>query len=82
MLSAFRSWNNCHVSVKREDTGKRNYPMNYSLGMKVVQTVKDLRSERLRHVLTKPTVLSQNTSNRTTRNIFEETGRRLSVELW
>ena len=47
--------------------------MDDSLGMKVVQAVKDLSGEGLRHVLVEPTLLSQDTGNRTTRDIFKET---------
>jgi hypothetical protein len=46
--------------------------MDDPLGMEIVQTVKDLRSEQLRHVLVESTVLSQDTGNRTTGNVFEE----------
>ena len=47
--------------------------MDDSLGMKVVQAVKDLSGEELRHVLVEPTLLSQDIGNRTTRDVFEET---------
>ena len=46
--------------------------MDDSLGVEVVQAVKDLSSEGLRHVLDEPTLLSQDTNNRTTRNVFKE----------
>ena len=43
-----------------------------SLGMEVVQTVKDLSSERLGYILVEPTAFSQDAGNRTTRNVFKE----------
>lgn len=51
---------------------KMKYSMNNPLGMEVVQTVEDLFSEGLRHVLVETAVLSQNTGDRTTWNVFEE----------
>ena len=48
------------------------HPMNNPLRMEVVQTVEDLFSEGLRHVLVETTVFSQNAGDRTTRNVFEE----------
>jgi len=43
-----------------------------SLGMEVVQTLKDLSSERLGHVLVEPTAVSQDAGDRAARNVFEE----------
>ena len=57
---------------------KALHSVDDSLGMKVFQTVEDLGTERLRHVVVKSTMLSQDTSNRSTRNIFKE-ARKLSV---
>ena len=57
------------------------YSVNDSLGMEIVQTVKDLRGERLRHILVKSTVLSQDASNRTTWNVFKE-ATKLSSVVW
>jgi len=51
---------------------KSTYSMDDSLGMQVVQTVEDLSSERLGHILVEPTAFSQDAGNRTTRNVFEE----------
>ena len=47
--------------------------MNDSFGMEVVQTVKDLRSEGLCHVLIESASFSQDTGNRTTPSVFKET---------
>jgi len=55
------------------------YSVNDSLGMEVVQTVKDLRSERLRHVLIESAVFSQGTGDRTTRDVFKEAAKPLSA---
>jgi len=46
--------------------------MNDSFGMEVVQTVKDLRGEGLRHILIESTSFPQDTGNRTTPNVFKE----------
>ena len=54
--------------------------MNYSLGMEVVQTVEDLSGERLGHILVESTAFPQDTSNRTTRNVFKEAMGFLSAE--
>ena len=72
MLSAFRSWNDGHVSVQREDIRGTKYSVDDPLGMEVLETFKDLRSEGLRYVLIESTVFSQDAGNRTTRNVFKE----------
>ena len=46
--------------------------MNDSFEMKVIQTIKDLRSEGLLHVLIKSASFPQDTGNRTTPNAFKE----------
>lgn len=59
------------------------HSMNNPFRMEIVQTVEDLFREGLRHVLVETTVLSQNTGDRTTRNVFEEAViTPLVVRLW
>ena len=58
---------------------KMTNSVNDSLGMEVVQAVKDLSGEGLCHILVESAVLSQGAGDRTTRNVFKEARKSLSV---
>jgi len=55
------------------------YSVNDSLGMEIVQAIKDLSGEGLGHNFIEPAVLSENTGDRATRNVFKETVKPLSA---
>ena len=55
------------------------YSMNDSLGVEVVKTVEDLRSEELGNLLIESAPFPQDTVNRTARDIFKEARKPLSA---